>query len=86
MNPGANFETSVVGPLGSLVALVKIHMGQGSYNSGIFNGRPSMSPFLDIRFSLMIETRQKTLMNKRRESFFKLHRQLVQQDYCLCEG
>ena len=56
MNPGENFETSVVGPLGILVALVKIKIGQGSYNSGIFSGRLSMSPFLAIRFFLVIET------------------------------
>ena len=56
MKPGANFETSVVGPLGILVALVKKQIGQGSYNSGRFSGRPPMIPFLAIRFSLVIET------------------------------
>ena len=56
MNPGANFDTSVVGPLGILVAFVKIQIGQGSSNSGRFSERPSMSTFLAIRFSLVIET------------------------------
>ena len=56
MNPGANFDTLVVGPLGILVALVKIQIGQGYSNSGRFYGRPSMSPFPAIRFSMVIET------------------------------
>ena len=56
MNPGVKFETSMVGPLGILVALVKRQMGQGSSNSGKFSGRPFMSPFLAIDFSLVIET------------------------------
>ena len=56
MNPGANFETSVVGPLEILVALVKRQIGQGSSNSGRFSGRPSMSPFLAICFSPVIKT------------------------------
>ena len=56
MNPGANFETSVVRSLGILVALVKRQIGQGYSNSGIFSGRPSMSPFIAICFSLVIET------------------------------
>ena len=55
-NPGGNLETSMVGPLGILVALVKRQIGQGSSNSGRFSGRPSMSPFLAISFSLVIET------------------------------
>ena len=56
MNSGANFETSVVGPQGILVVSVMRQIGQGSYNSSRFYGRPSMSPFLDINFSLVIET------------------------------
>ena len=55
MNPGANFETSVVGPLGILVALVRRQIGQGYSNSGRFYGRPSIRPFLSICFSLVIE-------------------------------
>ena len=55
MNPGATFETSVVGPMGILVALVKRHIGQGSSNSGRFSGRPSVDHFLAINFSLVIE-------------------------------
>ena len=49
-------ETSVVGPLGILVALVRRKIGQGYSKSGIFFGRPYMSPFLVIHFSLLIET------------------------------
>ena len=56
MNPGEKFETSVVGPLLILVAVVMRQIGQGSPNSGIFSGRPSMSPFLAISFIMVIET------------------------------
>ena len=56
MNIGANFETSVVGPLGIFAALVMMQIGQDYSNSGRFSGRPSMSPFLGIRFSLVIDT------------------------------
>ena len=56
MNPEANFETSVFGPLKILVALVKWHIRKGYSNSGRFSGKPSMSPFLAINFSLVIET------------------------------
>ena len=59
MKPGEKFETSMVGPLGVLVALFKRNIWQGSFKSGIFVGRPSMSPFLEISFSLKIETRPK---------------------------
>ena len=38
INTGENFETSVVEPLGILVALVKGQIGQGSSNSGRFLG------------------------------------------------
>ena len=54
MNPGVNVETSVVGPLGILFALVNIHIGKGSSNSGRFSGRPSKRPFLAILFILVI--------------------------------
>ena len=50
------FDISVVGPLEIFVALVKIKIGQVYSNSGIFYGKPSMSPFPDIRSSLVIET------------------------------
>ena len=56
MNPGGDFETSIVGPLGILVALVSRKIGQGYSDSGNFSGRTSMIPFLAIRFSLVIET------------------------------
>ena len=56
MNLGANVETSVVGPLGIVVALAMIQIGQGYSNSGRFDGRPSMSPFLAIHFIMVIET------------------------------
>ena len=38
MNPGGNFETSVVGPLGVLVALVKRQIGQALPIQGDFLG------------------------------------------------
>ena len=50
------FDISVVGPLEIFVALVKIKIGQVYSNSGVFCGKPSMSPFLAIRFSPVIET------------------------------
>ena len=36
MNLGEISETSMVGPLGTLVALIKIKLGQGSSKLGIF--------------------------------------------------
>ena len=56
MNPGAKFETSIVGPLGIIVALVMIQIGKGYSNSGRFTGITSMIPFLAIRFIMVIET------------------------------
>ena len=56
MNPGANFDASMVGPLVILVALVNIEMGQVSSKSRRFVGRHSMSPFLPVHFNLTIET------------------------------
>ena len=41
---------------GDFFALVKIQIGQGSSNSARFSGRPSMSPFIAIRYSWVIET------------------------------
>ena len=38
MNPGGDFETSIVGPLGILVALVSRKIGQGCSDSGNFLG------------------------------------------------
>ena len=38
MKPGEIFETSMVGPLGILVALFRRQIVQGSSNSGIFGG------------------------------------------------
>ena len=55
MNPGGNFEKLMVEPLGILVAFVKRQIGQCSSNTGIFVGRPFMSPFLAISSSLAIE-------------------------------
>ena len=54
MNPGGDFETSMVRPLIISVDLVKIQTMLGYYKSGKFVGRPFMSPFLAIRFSLII--------------------------------
>ena len=56
INPGEDFETSMVGPLGILVALVKGKIGQVSSKSGICFGRTSMRTFITISFSLEIET------------------------------
>ena len=70
MNPGETFETLLVGSLEILVSLVKIQKVQVYSNLGGFSGRPSMSPFLAIRFSLVIETLPKNLKNKLRESLF----------------
>ena len=38
MNPGRDFETSMVGPIGILVALVKRKIGQGYSKLGKFLG------------------------------------------------
>ena len=56
MKPGKMFETSMVGTMGTLVALIKRYIGQGSSKSEIFSGGPPMSPFLAITFSLVKET------------------------------
>ena len=48
MNPGANFVTSVVGPLGILAALVIRQICQGSSNSRRFYGRPPQVLFLRL--------------------------------------
>ena len=56
MNPGAILETSVVVPLGILVALINRQIGKDYSKSGIFSGRPSMCTFITINFSLVIET------------------------------
>ena len=49
-------EVSVVVTIVILVALVKIQIGHSSSRLGIFSGVTSMSPFLAINFSLLIET------------------------------
>ena len=51
MNPGVNFETSMVVPLGMLFTLVKRQVRQGSSKSGRLVGIPSMSTFLVISLS-----------------------------------
>ena len=56
MNPGANFETSGVAPLGILFYFFKRQIYQGLSKSGIFVGRHFRSPFLDISFSMTIDT------------------------------
>ena len=61
MNLGEIFETSMVAPLGILVALVRRQICQVSYNSGKLVGRPSVSPFIIICLVLDIETRTKRL-------------------------
>ena len=59
MNPGENFETSMVGPLVMLSALVKRKIGRGYSESGRFVGRPSMTNLPAIFFGLSIQTRPK---------------------------
>ena len=86
MEPGANSETSLVGPMGVLAALVKRKIWQGFSKSEIISGRPSICTFLDFRFSLVTET-----LPKRRwinwEIFCFESAQTVGEKYpCLCEG
>ena len=57
--PRGNFETSVVRPLEVLISLVKRQIGYSYSKSGMFYGRPSMSPFTSILFSLEINARPK---------------------------
>ena len=61
INPGANFETSMLGPMVILVASVKKQIGQGYYKSGRFFGRPFMSPFFAVICNLKMEIRLKSL-------------------------
>ena len=75
----------MVRPLEILVALVKRQTGQGYSNSGRFFGRPSMSPFLAIRFIRVIGRDQNVDESVEREFVLKFHRKLGQQDSCLCE-
>ena len=85
MKPGRDFDTSVVRTLGVLVALIKRQIGQGYSKSGIFSGILSMSSFLVICFSLVIETWPKRWLISW-EFFFKVDIQLVQKYSCLFEG
>ena len=55
MNPGEKFETSMVGSMGILAALVKRQIGQGSSKSEKFVGRRFTSHFFAICFSLGID-------------------------------
>ena len=50
MKPGAKFETSMLGPMGFLVALFKIQIGQGYSKSCRFVGRHFITTFLTIIF------------------------------------
>ena len=56
MKPGANFETSMTGPLDVLVALVNSKIGKVSSSSNKFVWRPFMRPFFDICCNFEIET------------------------------
>ena len=47
-----NFDTSMVEPLDILVYLVRKQIVQVSSESGLFVGRPSMSPLFSISFIL----------------------------------
>ena len=60
MNPGENFETSMLAPLEILVALVTIQIGQGYSKSGRVFGRPFMRNFFYICCNPEIETRPKS--------------------------
>ena len=71
MNPGANFETSVVGTLVFVVALFKRKRGQGYSKSGKLFGRPFMSPLIKIRLSLVIKTRPKRWWTSRERFCFE---------------
>ena len=55
MNSGEDFRTSMVRPLGILVALVKIKIGKGSSKSVISVGKLFMSYFFDILCNLAIK-------------------------------
>ena len=59
INLGENFETSIVGPLVILVALVRRQIGQGYSNSGNLVGRPSINTLFPLSLSNGIETWQK---------------------------
>ena len=59
MNPGANFETSILGPLVILVDLFMIYIGQGSSKSGKFVIRPLISPLFNITHNMVVDTRPK---------------------------
>ena len=50
MNPGANLETSVVGPMGILDSLVNRQIWHGSSKSRWFSGITPTSTFLAIHF------------------------------------
>ena len=56
MKPLEHFDISVVVTLVISVDLVKRKIGQGCSKSGRFYGRPSISPFFAISFSLVIDT------------------------------
>ena len=86
MNPRGNFDKLMVVPLVILVALVKRQRGQGYSKSGVFVGRPSMSPFLDICFRLAIETWPKRLLIIWEKLFSMGHIQLEQHYSCFFEG
>ena len=51
MNPGGDFETSMVEPLVTSVTLSKRQIGKGYSKSGIFYGRPFISTFFPIVLS-----------------------------------
>ena len=70
MKTGGNFETSEVGPLGILVAVVMRKIGQGSRKSGIFVGVPSTSPFPAIFLNSDNRDTTKEPMNNMREILF----------------
>ena len=56
MNPGKQFETSMVVPPVILVDFLRIQIGQGYSNSGIFVRRLYISTFIAINVGLTIDT------------------------------
>ena len=86
MNSEEKIEASVVGPLVILIALVKRQIGQSYSKLGIFSGRPSMSPFLAIRFFMVIETWPKFWWIIWEILCFESAQTVGKIYSCLCEG
>ena len=55
MNPGGEFETSMLGPLGNSFDLVKIQICQGYSKSSELFFRTFMTPLFDIHHNLEMD-------------------------------